>query len=126
MIRGVRGAITVEANEAQQIVSATERLISEMVTKNEVQPDHVASIFISATNDLNASFPAKALRNLEGWTFVPVTCMQEMAVPGSIEKCIRVMMHIETGRAQQDIEHIYLEKAKTLRPDLIDNKVNLD
>jgi len=122
LIRGVRGAITVERNEPSQIIEATEKLLREMVIKNNIHPEKVASVFISATHDINSAFPAKALRRLEGWTYVPVTCMQEMAVPGSLEKCIRIMLHIETNRSQKDICHIYLEKAKNLRPDLIDKQ----
>jgi chorismate mutase len=122
MIRGIRGAITVDANEEKEIVEATERLLQEMVKQNDITPERVASVFISATQDLTAQFPAKALRRLDGWTFVPVTCMQEMAVPGSLEKCIRIMMHVDTERSQNEISHIYLEKAKNLRPDLIDKQ----
>lgn len=122
LIRGVRGAITVEQNEANLIVDATERLLREMVKKNDIHPEKVASVFISSTQDLDATFPAKALRRLNGWTYVPVTCMQEMVVPGSLEKCIRIMLHIETERSQKEICHIYLEKAKNLRPDLIDKQ----
>ncbi|MDQ0161536.1 chorismate mutase [Aeribacillus alveayuensis] len=122
MIRGIRGAITVDANEEKEIVEATERLLQEMVKQNDITPERVASVFISATQDLTAQFPAKALRRLEGWTFVPVTCMQEMIVPGSLEKCIRIMMHVDTERSQNEISHIYLEKAKNLRPDLIDKQ----
>lgn len=126
MIRGIRGAITVRKNEPESIISATERLIKEMVKKNEVKPELIASVFISATSDLNASFPAKALRRLSGWSYVPVTCMQEMAVPGSLEKCIRIMMHVETEKSQREIRHIYLENAKNLRPDLVDIDEKVD
>lgn len=122
MIRGVRGAITVTENNEEQIVQNTERLLREMIRKNDIDPDQVASVFISATNDLNACFPAKALRKIDGWTYVPVTCMQEMAVEGSLEKCVRVMMHINTTRSQKEIRHVYMEKAKNLRPDLIDKE----
>lgn len=122
MIRGVRGAITVAENNEEQIIQNTERLLREMIRKNNIDPDQVASVFISATNDLNACFPAKALRKIDGWTYVPVTCMQEMAVEGSLEKCVRVMMHINTTRSQKEIRHVYMEKAKNLRPDLIDKE----
>lgn len=122
MIRGVRGAITVAENNEEQIIQNTERLLREMIRKNDIDPDQVASVFISATNDLNACFPAKALRKIDGWTYVPVTCMQEMAVEGSLEKCVRVMMHINTTRSQKEIRHVYMEKAKNLRPDLIDKE----
>ncbi|MGY4112315.1 chorismate mutase [Aeribacillus composti] len=120
LIRGVRGAITVSENNEEQIVESTERLLREMIRLNNIAPEQVASVFISATNDLNACFPAKALRNIEGWKYVPVTCMQEIAVEGALEKCVRVMMHINTEAAQNDICHVYLEKAKILRPDLVD------
>ena len=118
MIRGVRGAITVNENDEQEIISAAERLLKETITSNEITPDDVASIFISATDDVDAAFPARALRNLEGWTYVPVMCMQELSVPGSLEKCIRVMIHFNTEKTQKEIKHIYLEGAAGLRPDL--------
>jgi chorismate mutase len=118
MIRGVRGAITVNENDEQEIISATERLLKEAVDSNNIVADHVASIFISATADVDAAFPARALRNLDGWTYVPVMCMQELSVPGSLQKCIRVMIHFNTEKTQGEIKHIYLEGAAGLRPDL--------
>ena len=118
MIRGVRGAITVNENDEQEIISAAERLLKEAVISNDISPDDVASIFISATDDVDAAFPARALRNLDGWTYVPVMCMQELSVPGSLQKCIRVMIHFNTDKTQEEIKHIYLEGAAGLRPDL--------
>jgi chorismate mutase len=118
MIRGVRGAITVNENDEQEIISATERLLKEAVTSNDIAPDNVASIFISATDDVDAAFPARALREMDGWTYVPVMCMQELAVPGSLQKCIRIMIHLNTEKTQEEIKHIYLEGAAGLRPDL--------
>lgn len=119
MIRGVRGAITVVNNLETEIVLATEGLIKEMISKNEIHPEYVASIFISVTDDITATFPAKALRLFEGWSFVPVMCMREIPVPESLEFCIRIMMHVNTDKPQKDIRHIYLEGAKQLRPDLM-------
>lgn len=119
MIRGVRGATTVVENLENQIVSATEALIKEMILKNELLPENVASIFISVTEDITATFPAKALRKFEGWSLVPVMCMREIPVPESLDFCIRIMMHVNTNKSQKDIQHIYLEGAKHLRPDLI-------
>lgn len=118
MVRGVRGAITVKQNDGAEMVEATERLIADMIEQNKIDPDSVCSAFISATNDLDAMFPARALRELKGWEYVPVMCMQELAIKGGLEKCIRIMMHVNTEVAQKDIRHIYLEDAVILRPDL--------
>ncbi len=118
MIRGIRGAITVSSNEESEVILGAERLLTEIIASNEIAPDDVASIFISATDDVNAAFPAKALRNLDGWTFVPVMCMKELAVTGSLPMCIRVMIHFNTEKKQDEIRHIYLEGAAGLRPDL--------
>lgn len=118
MIRGVRGAITARRNEEQEVMNATERLLKEMISSNKMDPDEVASIFISATDDIDAAFPAKALRNIDGWTYVPVMCMKELAVSGSLPMCIRVMIHFQTDEKQNEIKHIYLEGAAGLRPDL--------
>lgn len=118
MIRGVRGAITVNQNDEGEIVAAAEKLLREAISANNIIPNDVASIFMSATEDVDAAFPAKALRNIDGWTYVPVMCMKELAVPGSLRKCIRVMIHVNTETPQEDINHIYLEGAAGLRPDL--------
>lgn len=118
MIRGVRGAITVSHNNEEEIVAAAERLFREAIYANNITPNDVASIFVSATEDVNAAFPAKALRNIDGWKYVPVMCMKELSVPASLQMCIRLMMHVNTEVPQEDINHIYLEGAKELRPDL--------
>ncbi|OZI11667.1 chorismate mutase [Bacillaceae bacterium SAS-127] len=118
MIRGIRGATTVTANDATEMIDATEKLLQEMIVENELQPDDVCSVFISVTEDLAAVFPAKALRRFDGWSYVPVMCMKEIPVPGSLTKCIRVMMHVNTKLTQSEVKHIYLEQAISLRPDL--------
>lgn len=118
MLRGLRGAITVEENEEQQIVEATEKVMRELITINAIEAEKVASVFISVTADIDAAFPAKALRQLEGWTYVPVMCMREIQVENSLEKCVRVMIHLNTEKAQKEMKHVYLEKAIVLRPDL--------
>lgn len=117
-MRGVRGATTVIHNESEEIISHTRELIEEMVIKNQIKPEYIANILISVTSELNADFPAKALRQLEGWTYVPVMCMQEIEVTGGLEKCIRVMMTINTEKDQKSIQHIYQKDAVRLRPDL--------
>ncbi|MGM7635384.1 chorismate mutase [Bacillus sp. Hm123] len=118
MIRGIRGATTVTANDETEMIDATEKLLQEMIDENEIQADDVCSVFISVTEDLAAVFPAKALRRLDGWSYVPVMCMKEIPVPGSLAKCIRVMMHVNTKLTQSEVKHIYLEQAISLRPDL--------
>ncbi|PLT34877.1 chorismate mutase [Bacillus sp. V5-8f] len=120
MIRGVRGATTVEKNDEQGIITATEKLLAKMIADNEIEPENVASVFISVTDDIDSVFPAKALRKFDGWTYVPVMCMKEIQVNGSLPYCIRIMLHLNTEKAQQDIQHAYLEKAIALRPDLKD------
>lgn len=118
MIRGIRGATTVKQNDANEMVSQTKLLLDEMIKKNKIEPKNVAQVLISVTEDLDATFPAKALRLLEGWTYVPVMCMREIPVPDSLSNCIRVMITVETEIPQDQIEHIYLEGATVLRPDL--------
>ena len=118
MIRGVRGAITVDCNTEEAIISATEELLKHVIEGNNILREQVPSVFISTTEDLNAAFPAKALRKFAGWTYVPVMCMRELAVPNSLQMCVRVMMHVDTAVPQEEIVHVYLEGAKVLRPDL--------
>ena len=122
MFRGVRGAITVNENNEQVIFQATDRLFKKIIQDNQIEPEQVASVFISVTDDITEAFPAKVLRSMEGWGYVPVMCMKEITVRSALEKCIRVMMHINTTKSQQEINHIYLEDAVSLRPDLVEKK----
>ncbi|TDL34737.1 chorismate mutase [Jeotgalibacillus sp. S-D1] len=118
MIRGIRGATTVTEDQEDLILSATEALLQELIEANDIAPSDVASVFISVTNDLSSAFPAKAVRKFENWTYVPVMCMQEIPVSGSLPYCIRLMMHVNTSESQERIQHIYQQKAVQLRPDL--------
>ncbi|MFV8828369.1 chorismate mutase [Alkalihalobacterium sp. APHAB7] len=118
MIRGIRGATTVEVNEEEVILDATEKLLETMIIKNGIKSEDVAQIVVTVTQDLNATFPAKALRRFEGWKFVPIMCALEIPVPNSLPMCIRVMITAETDVPQSEVEHIYLENAISLRPDL--------
>lgn len=122
MARGVRGATTVPENEEQQIMTNTKKLVEEMVYKNNIHEAEISHILISVTNDINAGFPAKALRQIPGWTFVPVMCMKEIDVPNSLKLCIRVMMVVNKEMDQQDVKHIFQNEAIQLRPDLIQKK----
>lgn len=119
MTRGFRGATTVIENSADEILQETAKLIKAMVQKNNIQPTDVSHVFFSVTDDLNASFPAKAARELDGWMHVPVMCMREIDVPNSLEKCIRVMLVAKTDLQQDEIEHIFFNNAVKLRPDLL-------
>ncbi|WP_067725474.1 chorismate mutase [Oceanobacillus damuensis] len=122
MTRGLRGATTVSDNNADQMLENTRKLVEEMVEINNIEPNDISHVFISVTRDLNAGFPAKALREIEGWTYVPVMCMAEIDVPGSLPKCIRVMMVVNTNEAQESIQHVFHNDAVKLRPDLVKNK----
>ncbi|WP_078546084.1 chorismate mutase [Litchfieldia alkalitelluris] len=118
MVRGIRGATTVSDNNAEEMITATYELLEKMIYDNKISASNVAQVLISVTKDIDAVFPAAALRKFEDWSYVPVMCMQEIPVPGSLEKCIRVMMTVNTDTDQDQIEHIYLKNATVLRPDL--------
>lgn len=118
MIRGVRGAITVEENSAEEILQATIVLLTEMIKLNELTEEAIASILFTTTPDLNAAFPAAAARQM-GWVNVPMMCAQEIAVPGGLAQCIRVLMMINTDKKQTEIQHAYMRGARVLRPDLV-------
>ncbi|WP_163537654.1 chorismate mutase [Gracilibacillus sp. YIM 98692] len=118
MIRGIRGATTVRNNDEAEMIEETKKMIEIMAEANQIDPETIASVLISVTPDLNATFPAKALRMIDGWKYVPVMCMPEIDVPGSLPQCIRIMMTVNTNISQENIEHIYLNDAIQLRPDL--------
>lgn len=117
-VRGVRGATTVEADTSEQIFAATKELIEEVVRLNEIEVDDVASVLLTLTPDLSAAFPAKAVRSLPGWKWVPLMCAQEIGVPGSLPRSIRILIHLNTTKGQDELEHVYLGEAVQLRPDL--------
>ncbi|MFA1820714.1 chorismate mutase [Virgibacillus oceani] len=122
MTRGVRGATTVKHNEENQIIKETRKVLEEMVSINDIKPECISHVFISATIDLNAGFPAKALRELPGFTYVPVMCMSEIDVPGALPFCIRIMMVVNTEKEQKEIHHVFHNEAVKLRPDLIEDR----
>lgn len=122
MMRGFRGATTVKENTEIEILKETEILVKEMIEKNDIKPDQISHVFFSVTEDLNATFPAKISRSIPGWTYVPVMCMTEIPVPNSLPKCVRVMLVAATELSQKDVEHIYLNEAIKLRPDLVEKE----
>jgi chorismate mutase len=117
LVRGIRGATTVRANTREDILRAAGELLDEIVRSNEVDREQVASIIFTTTPDLNAEFPAVAAREA-GWTDVALECLHEMNVPGALARCLRVLMHVNTDRAQHEIKHVYLHGARVLRRDL--------
>lgn len=117
LVRGIRGATTVEANNREAILEAANELLLAIIDANSIEHDHVASVIFTTTPDLNAEFPAVAARAL-GWTDVALMCGHEMNVPGSLPRCLRILMHVNTELALDDIKHIYLRGARALRPDL--------
>lgn len=117
-VRGIRGAITVDVNEEQPILNATIEMLNAIVADNEIVPDDICSVFVTVTNDLDETFPARAIRQMNGWELVPLMCALEVPVKGSLERCIRLMVLINTDKTQAEIRHVYLNGAKALRPDL--------
>lgn len=114
--RGVRGAITVAHNDAEEILSATRELLQAIIQANHIHPDDIASVYFTTTVDLNATYPALAARQL-GWQDVALLCSHEMDVPDSLNRCIRVLIHWNTSKSARDIVHVYLRDAVSLRPD---------
>lgn len=117
LVRGIRGATTANANTREAIFEATTELLTELVSQNQVDRDLVASVLFTTSPDLNADFPAAAAR-AAGWTDVALMCGHEMNVPGSLQKCIRILMHVNTERSGHEIQHVFLRGARALRPDL--------
>lgn len=117
--RGIRGAITVEANTRAAIVENTEVLLTKMLEANELALDDIACAFFTTTRDLNAEFPAVAARKI-GWGMVPLMCGHEMEVPGSLQSVVRVMLLANTEKRPDEITHIYLKEAQSLRPEMAD------
>jgi chorismate mutase len=115
--RGVRGATTAERNDREEILTATRQLLALMIRRNTIDKQDVASAIFTTTPDLDAEFPAIAARQL-GWLDVPLLCSHELRVPGSLARCIRILVHWNTDHAQSEIEHIYIRDAVRLRPDL--------
>jgi chorismate mutase len=116
-VRAIRGAIQVDANERDEILTGASELVSEVLHRNGIDPADLISIVFTATPDLNAEFPAYAARLL-GLTDVPLLCSTEIAVPGSMPRVLRLLAHVETSRTRAQIRHVYLRGASALRTDL--------
>lgn len=116
--RGIRGAVTVDADTEQAILDATQELLQHMVRSNEVDVDDIAGVVFTVTPDLTAAFPAEATRRLRGWSQVPLMCAQEIPVPGALARCVRILMLVNTTKTLDEVQHVYLRGAERLRPDL--------
>ena len=112
--RGIRGATTVDANTKECVYASTKALLREMIKANDVNKDDVASIIFTATDDLNAAFPAKAAREM-GMSNIPLLCSREINVPNSLQSCLRILILFNTNKKPDDIKHIYLKGAADLR-----------
>ena len=119
--RGIRGAISVEANDETAIIAATRELLEQIVAANNVVVDDVAYVIFTATPDLDAAYPARAARRM-GWTNTPLLCMQEMAVKDSLPSCIRVLVAWNTDLPAGEIQHVYLGRANALRSALMEER----
>ena len=119
IIRAIRGATTADVNEEEAISFATRELLEEMMNANELDEEDLVSILFTATSDLNAAFPAKAAREI-GLTDTPLMCSSEISVPNSLEKCVRILMHVcmDARKRKSDVIHVYMREAAKLREDL--------
>jgi len=115
-LQGIRGATTVARNDPAEILAATDELLRTLIEANELQPDDIVSGLFTVTNDLDAAFPARAAEEF-GWNIVALLHATEIPVPGSLPKCIRLLVHAYTARSRAEIKHCYLRGATVLRPD---------
>jgi chorismate mutase len=115
--RGIRGATTVERNDREEILAATTELLQLLILHNDLKTEDITSVIFTLTDDLNAEFPAVAARSL-GWTETALMCARELPIPGSLDKCIRILLHVNTERSAAEIQHIYIRGAVKLRPTL--------
>ena len=118
-MRGIRGAITVEQDEKEAIWQAAAEMVTAMLQENGIAPEDIGAAIFSQTEDLVSAFPSAGVRSrVPGFDLVPLFDARQCAIEGSLEKCIRVLVLADTGKAQRDIHHIYMGKAVALRPDI--------
>jgi chorismate mutase len=117
-VRGIRGAINVPADTPAEVLSATTELLQEIFRANDIRTfEDVASAIFTTTSDLTSAFPAEAARAL-GMNQVPLLCTCEIPVPNSMGRCIRILLHLNTNKTQDQMVHVYLRDARRLRPDV--------
>ncbi len=118
---GVRGAITVNENSKSDILESTKVLLIAILESNNIKNDDIISIYFTATKDLTKIYPAVAARDI-GLVDCALLCGQEMYVEKSLNKCIRILIHVNSTSCQKEAKHVYLREAKSLRPDILDSK----
>lgn len=123
-VLAIRGATTVKNNSKEEILKETEKLINSILKNNNIDTDDIISIIFTMTKDLDAAYPSVAVREILNITDVPLLNFEEKYIAGSLQKCIRVLININTSKEKKDIKHIYLNEAINLRKDLIHNKEN--
>ena len=117
-ILAIRGATTVEYNTKEEILKETSNLMQTIIKENNLDTDDMISMCFTMTNDLDAVYPAVAVRDILNITDIPMLNYEEKYIQGSLRKCIRVMIYINSTKTKKDVKHIYLNKAKELRKDL--------
>ncbi|MCZ6539882.1 MAG: chorismate mutase [Chloroflexi bacterium] len=117
-VRGVKGATTTEGTSVEDVLTATEELLRALVDENGIEQDDIAAVQFTTSPDLVAEFPAVAARERLGWQDVPLMCGHEMAPPGALTQCIRILILWNTEKAQDEISHAYMNGAAKLRPDI--------
>ncbi len=115
-VRGIRGATVAAADTPEAIRAATRELMLALIAANGLAPEDVASAIFTVTPDLTAEAPARAAREL-GWHDAALMCMAEMNAVGALERCIRVLIHWNTEKRPDQVQHVYLHAAGQLRPD---------
>jgi len=117
MVRGLRGATTVDADTVEQVTQRSQELVLRLMERNDLVEDDLVSVLFTATADVTSIFPATAIREI-GFGAVPLLCAAEIAVPGAMPRCIRVLLHVHTTKTKHEIHHVYLHGAQGLRDDL--------
>jgi chorismate mutase len=116
-LRAARGAIRVPSDDGDALLGSTERLLSAVLQRNGIDAEDLVSIMFTATEDLRSAFPAEAARRM-GLGRVPLMCAQEIAVEGSMPSVIRILLHFHSDRTLDEVEHVYLDGAESLRDDV--------
>ena len=117
MVRGLRGATTVDEDSVEQVTQRSQELILRLMERNDLAEDDIVSVLFTATADVTSIFPATAIREI-GFGAVPLLCAAEIAVLGAMPLCIRVLLHVNTTKTRDEIHHVYLHGAQGLRDDL--------
>jgi len=115
----LRGAITCDADTSEEIATKTQRVLSELIERNEIGHEDLVSVIFTATDDLRADFPATSARAM-GLGDVPLLCARELGVEGGMARCVRLLVHCYSDRSRDQLHHVYLEDARALRDDLPD------